>query len=196
MAPLLSVEIDVLVRSIDHAFEDALRALEVGRALQQGPGVDSALLAQVHTQLGLFRFEEGDPEGAREDFSQAIRLNPTYVRAYNNRGGARKSFGDLHGALKDYDQAIKLDPKYVKAYYNRANTRRIGGDLQGAIKDYDQAIKLNPKWWPAWLEKGVLLCRKNRRSEGLRALRQAHQLAPKRSRPRIVAQIKRWQAKR
>ncbi len=151
---------------------------------------------KAYNNRAIARQGAGDAQGAIADFSQAIRLNPTYVRAYNNRGGARKSFGDLHGALKDYDQAIKLDPKYVKAYYNRANTRRIGGDLQGAIKDYDQAIKLNPKWWPAWLEKGVLLCRKNRRSEGLRALRQAHQLAPKRSRPRIVAQIKRWQAKR
>ena len=154
------------------------------------------LFRSAYNNRAIARQGAGDAQGAIADFSQAIRLNPTYVRAYNNRGGARKSFGDLHGALKDYDQAIKLDPKYVKAYYNRANTRRIGGDLQGAIKDYDQAIKLNPKWWPAWLEKGVLLCRKNRRSEGLRALRQAHQLAPKRSRPRIVAQIKRWQAKR
>ena len=43
--------------------------------------------------------------GKSPDYNAAIRLNPRYAIAYNNRGVARKAQGDLKGALADY-------PKY------------------------------------------------------------------------------------
>jgi len=67
------------------------------------------------------------PIGARVDFIEAIRLDPKYASAYNNRGRsyAYKKKHDL--AIADYSEAIRLDPKYVSAYYYRAVAyRRIG----------------------------------------------------------------------
>ena len=48
---------------------------------------------------------KGDLAGARNDFSEAIKLNPDYERAYADRGGVRFSQHDLDGAIGDLDAA-------------------------------------------------------------------------------------------
>jgi tetratricopeptide (TPR) repeat protein len=90
------------------------------------------------------KYKKGDLKGAITDFDQAIRLNPNFALAYNNRGNARSSLGDKQSAIADYDQAIRLDANNALTYYNRGNTRRDLGDNQRAITDYNQAIRLSP----------------------------------------------------
>ncbi len=41
-------------------------------------------------------------------YNAAIRLNPRYAIAYNNRGVARKAQGDLKGAISDYQKYLDL----------------------------------------------------------------------------------------
>jgi tetratricopeptide (TPR) repeat protein len=77
--------------------------------------------------------------------NQAIKIDPNYVNAYNNRGVARSKLGDKQGAIEDYTQAIKIDPNYVNAYYNRGVARSELGDKQGAIKDFQTAANIYKK---------------------------------------------------
>lgn len=50
------------------------------------------------------------PAEAREQFSRAIRLLPTYSEAYYNRGLTYELEGALDSALLDYRRALALDP--------------------------------------------------------------------------------------
>ena len=93
-------------------------------------------------------FEKGynarDSDEKLRFYTEAIRLKPDYVIAFNNRGLVRSDEGDLDGAIKDYTEAIRLKPDYADAFNNRGVARFDNGDLDGAMKDYEQAIQLKP----------------------------------------------------
>jgi tetratricopeptide (TPR) repeat protein len=99
--------------------------------------------------------QNGDLEGAIADYTQAIRIKPDYVDAYNNRGNARSNQGDMAGAIVDYGEAIRIKPEYAKAYYNRGNARSDQGDKAGAIADYTEAIRIDPDHAYAYNNRGL-----------------------------------------
>ena len=51
---------------------------------------------------------------------KAIKLNPKYTEAYNNRGLSFYSLGQYQKAIDDCTKAIGLDPRCAAAYDNRA----------------------------------------------------------------------------
>ena len=104
---------------------------------------------------GKDKYDKGDFKGAITDYSEAIRLNPNYANAYNNRGLARAELGDKQKAIGDYNEAIRLNPNLVLAYYNRGSARAELGDKQGAIGDYDQALRIDPKYANAYNNRGL-----------------------------------------
>ena len=55
--------------------------------------------------------ELGDKQGAIDDYTQAIKINPNYAQAYYGRGFVRNELRDKQGAIDDYNQAIKINPK-------------------------------------------------------------------------------------
>ncbi len=57
---------------------------------------------------GNTRLDLGDKQGAIEDYTQAIRLNPKYADAFYRRGKTRVALGDKQGAIEDYQQAASL----------------------------------------------------------------------------------------
>ncbi len=57
------------------------------------------------------------------DFDRAIRLNPEYATAFNNRGIAYQN-NYFDRAIADYDEAIRINPEYATAFTNRGNAWR------------------------------------------------------------------------
>lgn len=91
---------------------------------------------------GTGKLSQGDDEGAVQDFSQAIKLNPKLAEAYLGRAIAYSMQSNHQAALKDYNQAIKLNPKFAEAYLNRGDEYAQVGNRQRAIADLRQAEKL------------------------------------------------------
>lgn len=78
---------------------------------------------------------QGQYKKAVADLSKAIRLEPKYLRAYNNRGFVYSKLGELDKAVADLTEAIRLDPKYGEAYFNRATVYEQQHNLERAALD-------------------------------------------------------------
>jgi tetratricopeptide (TPR) repeat protein len=90
---------------------------------------------------------------AIENYSKAIKIDPKFVKAYNNRGIAyvwKKKY-DL--AIADFNTAIKLDPNNGKAYNNRAIVCSYMGDTDKARQDLEKAKSLGIQVDPQFLKK-------------------------------------------
>jgi tetratricopeptide (TPR) repeat protein len=96
-----------------------------------------------------------DPQKAIEYLNEAIRLNPNYAMAYNNRGAAYINLGQHQRAIEDYNNAIRLKPDYANAYNNRGAAYINLGQHHRAIEDYNNAIRLKPDYADAYYNRGA-----------------------------------------
>jgi tetratricopeptide (TPR) repeat protein len=72
------------------------------------PSVPSAPKADDFFLQAGDKYKAGDFKGAIVDYDQAIRIDPKFAIAYNNRGSARYELGDKQGAITDFKQAATL----------------------------------------------------------------------------------------
>jgi tetratricopeptide (TPR) repeat protein len=115
----------------------------------------SALEPKYAFARGLASGARGDYERAIAAYSEAIKYDPKYPIAYNNRGVAYFKNGDNDHAIADYDAAIRLNPKVASAWANRARAYREKGDHDRAIADYTKAIGLDAKFAAAYNNRGI-----------------------------------------
>lgn len=84
----------------------------------------------------------GDINGAIEDLTNAIELNPKYVQCYVARAKANNSIQNYVEALEDACKAIKLDKKYAESYEMKAEAEKGLKDYRSAERDYLIAIDM------------------------------------------------------
>ena len=108
VAPSKGANADSLYRqgrrfSADEKFEQAMPFYD--QAIQLDPNFALALNARCYAHLRLLEYHR-----AIADCSEAIRVNPSYWNAYQNRAVARQRAGDRAGANEDFHQATKFQP--------------------------------------------------------------------------------------
>lgn len=64
--------------------------------------------AEIYFQYGEERLAQEDYQGAIEAFSKAIRVNPSFASAYQNRAIAHIRLGHRQEAIADYSKAADL----------------------------------------------------------------------------------------
>ncbi|WP_069790772.1 tetratricopeptide repeat protein [Cyanobacterium sp. IPPAS B-1200] len=97
-------------------------------------------------ELGNRAYDEQRYNVAIIHYNSALRGDPNFVDAYNNRGISHHALGEYQEAIADYERIMELDPSYMRAYYNRGNAYKSLGEDQKAIANYLQAIELDPTY--------------------------------------------------
>jgi hypothetical protein len=59
--------------------------------------------------------DKGEYAKAIADYNEAIKLDPKYAFAYNNRGNSWYKTGDYDKAIADFKDAVRLNPNYANA---------------------------------------------------------------------------------
>jgi len=91
---------------------------------------------------GVVRAEQGNWEGALEDYSQAIALNPVDESLYLRRGNAYENLAQFNQASADYRFAIQREPKDPEAWLAQAGLSIKTGELKAAEAQIAKALEL------------------------------------------------------
>ena len=86
--------------------------------------------------------DNGDYEGAIQDYTESIRLKPIPV-SYYNRALHKEDIDDLAGAIIDYRRAVELDPSYKNGYYSLGRALFLTNDYWGALSAIEKYTNLN-----------------------------------------------------
>jgi len=111
--------------------------------------------AGPYLRRGLAKKRAGDLDGAIEEYTNAIEIDPDNSFAHLDRGYAWELKGNAEKAIADYDEAIKLKPEDPQAYFYRGLVKKQKWDLEGAIADFDTELKLEPGNYYGHLDRGM-----------------------------------------
>jgi tetratricopeptide (TPR) repeat protein len=136
-----------------HPFADEIISVKQLPVLtNRNPKSDDYFLAASES------YDAGNYPQAAANYDKAIKLNPQYADAYNNRGNLRYQFlNNPAGALADYDKAIALRPNSTLTYVNRGGFKADKfNDVPGAIADFDKSIALDNQDYLVYNNRGYL----------------------------------------
>jgi len=165
--PFVDNEIVEILDAVFHPRPKPLPHAPAAGVVSESTGVTNSeqeaqvmLDAIVACNRGLAHERSGQLDRAVAFFSEAIRLNPRFSRAYEGRALVRRDAGNLQGALADYTEAIRLNPNDAEAYAGRGigyladggYTRESGylsvrrqRCFDKAIDDFASAIRIEPQ---------------------------------------------------
>lgn len=79
-------------------------------------------------------YQNGDIDGAVEEFKTALLLDPSDVNVHNSLGVCYANLGDYENALKEFEEAVRLDTKEVMAFYNAGLAHLLSGNNEKALE--------------------------------------------------------------
>ncbi len=86
----------------------------------------------------------GKVDEALADYSESIRLNPSFPNAYKYRGIIYLNTGRYIEAVNDFSRLIALDPGSVSGYANRGISQYYLDNYNKALADFNKSIEIDP----------------------------------------------------
>ena len=105
---------------------------------------DSYETARAINNRAIIYINQGEDKLAIDEYSKAIKIEPTEPLCYSNRARRWQHLGDYTNALKDYSKSIELETDNPEWYGYRADCYIEIENYNSALKDYDKMIDLNP----------------------------------------------------
>jgi tetratricopeptide (TPR) repeat protein len=102
-------------------------------------------------------FSSGDYEGAIDDYTKAISINPRYWLYYDNRARAYEYKRQYKEAITDYSQLIKFRPTDDDLYLRRAYAYESMGDDRNSTIDFRNATsRMKPEGSDQYARRGYI----------------------------------------
>ena len=138
----LNISLDAVIHPISSKVQQTVKEQQTAanKAMQVQP---NELSAQEYFEKG---FYEKNPDEKIHFYTEAIRLNPEFIEAYNNRATLYKQYkNDLDSAAKDYTQALRINPDYSFALRSLGNIYAAKGEDIAAYFCLKKVVELEPE---------------------------------------------------
>lgn len=111
--------------------------------IQRGMEIDSTERWIGYNNIAFFiLFEQKDYKAAMELFDKALKMNPEFDYALNNRGYAKLQMNDLKGAREDITKALELNKENAYAYKTYAQLLIAEKKEKQACEKLHKALEL------------------------------------------------------
>ncbi len=96
-----------------------------------------------------------DFDGAIDDCTQGLKLDPNSDLILIARAFARKGKPDLEGAITDFSAALALKRDHARALVARGNCYRLLGDVDAALADFSRSVELDSRNPTPYISRGL-----------------------------------------
>jgi DNA-binding SARP family transcriptional activator len=140
-----------IVASVAHEIE----MVERNRAILKPPASLDAWEAHHRGLWHMYRFSKTDNERARQFFSQAVELDPTFARAYaglsfahfqNAFLGWKKPGPEIERAYESAGRSLMVDDRDPAAHWAMGRALWLRGDQDQSITELERAVDLSPNF--------------------------------------------------
>ena len=90
-------------------------------------------------------FYKGDYDRSIQDYTQAIKVDPQYSEALDNRCWTNATLNKLQDALKDCNESLRLRPNFSPTMDTLGFVYLKLGHLDRAISTYTAVLQIDPK---------------------------------------------------
>jgi tetratricopeptide (TPR) repeat protein len=113
----------------------------------------------ARNNLGRIDLQEGNPEAALAELTEAIRLQPDSAEARANAGAALERLRRPAEAEGRYREAIRIDPRFAGAHYDLGHFLLLSDRPLEAAEEFRAALALEPTLATAHNNLGLALAR-------------------------------------
>lgn len=141
---------------------------------------------------GVKKVKDREFEKALTDFSNAIKANKGFVKAYVGRGMCYFMLDNHKKAIADLNEAIQLDPENTTALFWRGASYLMAGDSKSAIPDFGGVLRKQPENSYSYLLRGIANYRLDKLDEAVADSSKAISYNPKKAEPYIIRGLCYW----
>ena len=136
--------------NVKHGDQGRASTISKCKMALRDPHLSKADEAATHVNLGILMMRAKNFSQAREQYDQAIKMQPKLAEAYINYAANLIYMGDFQAAITASNKGIELGTnKMPEALFNRAMAYDNLKQYDEAYRDLKKALALKPNWGPA-----------------------------------------------
>lgn len=133
---------------------------------------------RAHVLLGDALLGTGQLDGALEEYTRAVEIDPDDAVARVNLARTLAQMGQKEAAAGQYREVLRRTPDSAVAQFMVAVFLDDQGDHEEAARCYREALRLEPGWAEAHNNYGSLLLQQGRREDAIAEFTRALKLSP------------------
>lgn len=147
-------------------------ALRACTSLLEAGNLDDATRVRYLIRRGYaWLADEDGSDGAKEDFTRALQIEPANVKALRGRATSYTRLGQHALAIADWSSILATQPdagQLEAALMARGAAHLAAGGQDQALADYAKALELNPKSEAAHIARAAVFAARNDRANVLK----------------------------